>query len=123
MKSKVNRTTAVVVSDRINLTPLEVAQGLLVHELGHVIDFACFGSRYVPKSQPGGHNPDAPGVAMNGIYDYRYRRSDLPITGTRTDAAEVMAAESDVEVRADLLAGMILRNPRVSGTFLEQFPV
>jgi hypothetical protein len=40
-----NRITTVVVSPRLNAAPVNVARGILVHELGHAIDFHCFGSR------------------------------------------------------------------------------
>lgn len=40
-----NSITTVVVSERINETPEAVAKGILAHELGHSIDFHCFGSR------------------------------------------------------------------------------
>jgi hypothetical protein len=40
----------VVVSPRINRAPVEVAKGILVHELGHSIDFHCYGSRCIPFS-------------------------------------------------------------------------
>lgn len=40
-----NAVTTVVVSPRINDAQDSIGRGILVHELGHCIDFHCFGSR------------------------------------------------------------------------------
>ena len=40
-----NSITTVVVSERINAASEAVAKGILAHELGHSIDFHCFGAR------------------------------------------------------------------------------
>jgi hypothetical protein len=45
-RAPINQVTNVIVSERINWAPQAVAEGILVHEMGHVVDFACFGSRY-----------------------------------------------------------------------------
>eukprot|EP00892_Ulva_mutabilis_P008057 jgi/Ulvmu1/5623/UM023_0162.1 len=78
-----NSVTTVVLSERINDAPESVARGIIAHELGHGIDFHCFGSRYKLADHP----PDGPWASS---------------------VAAIDAKETNFEIRADGFANLIL---------------
>lgn len=80
-----NQVSTVVVSPRINSAPAATAQGILVHEIGHCIDFHAFGARY--------------SLLDTGIEQSVWQQ----------EMSDIDAREQNFEVRADLFANLVLR--------------
>lgn len=83
-RSRVNQVTNVVIAPRVLALPAATARGILVHELGHCIDFHAYGGRYGLVDQP---------------------------VADREWAQQLEAASSssrDPEIRADLFAQAVL---------------
>lgn len=80
-----DRQTSVVASPRLALAAAETWQGTLTHEMGHCIDFWAFGQRY---QLPAERAPKSAAAAAA--------------------LADIAAAESDAELRADCMANALL---------------
>lgn len=77
--------SAVVVSSRVFKLPMDTIQGILVHELGHAIDFHMFGKRYRLQNR-----------------SCKFASEDVEASLSHIDSSV-----SDPEYRADLFANAI----------------
>ena len=86
--ARIDRLPSVVVSPRLVALAEERQRAILAHELGHAIDFHCFGQRYSLRARP-----------------EALARVDA---GLRQQLLAIDAGEPDPEARADLLGELLV---------------